>query len=120
MLIKDPLASSIAAFNLIVALEEGEAFIFGSWVSIANGSGDFGSHLVNPKESEASTPTSSRDIKEFADNLGEIQISDLIRNRESESGSNSAPTRDRSEFESQPPFIWKRYNPSPYPHWKRT
>jgi hypothetical protein len=67
-------------------------------VCIANGSGGFGSHLANPRESEASTPISSHDIDKLTDNLGEIQISDLIRNRESESGSNSAPTRNRSEL----------------------
>jgi hypothetical protein len=44
--------------------------------------------------------TSSRDINELADNLGKIQISDLIENRESEFGSNSAPTHDGSELES--------------------
>jgi hypothetical protein len=70
------------------------------WVCIANGSSDFGSHLANPGESEASTPTSSRDIDELTDNLDEIQISDLIENRESESGSNSTPTRGGSELES--------------------
>jgi hypothetical protein len=26
----------------------------------------------------------------------------------------------RSDFTSQPPFIRRRYSPSPYPHWKRT
>jgi hypothetical protein len=65
---------------------------------MANSSGGFGSHLTNHRESEASTPTSSSDINELADNLSETQISDLIGNRESESGSNSAPTRDGSEL----------------------
>jgi hypothetical protein len=86
--IEDPLASSMPSFNLTVVLEEGAAFVFGFWVCIANGSGDFGSHLANHREMEASTPTSSRDIDELTGNLGEIQISDLIRNRESETGSN--------------------------------
>jgi hypothetical protein len=54
----------------------------------------------NPGESEASTPTSSRDIDELADDLSEIQISDLVGNHKSESRSNSAPTRDGSELES--------------------
>jgi hypothetical protein len=84
----------MASFNLTVTLEEGRAFFFSTWVCIANSSGSFDSHIANPKESEASTPASSRDIDEFADNLNEIQISDLIENRESESGSHSAPTRD--------------------------
>jgi hypothetical protein len=44
-------------------------------------------------------PTSSHDILELADNLGEIQISDLTGNRESESRSNSAPTHDGSKLE---------------------
>jgi hypothetical protein len=89
----------MASFNLTVVLEEGAAFIFGSWVCIADGSGDFGSHLAKPREPEASTPTSSRDIDEHADNLGEIQISNLIGNHERESGFSSAPTRVGSELE---------------------
>jgi hypothetical protein len=99
-LIEDPLASSMASFNLTVAPEEGAAYIFGSWVCIANGSGSFDSHLANPKGPEASTPTSNHDIDELSNNLGEIQISNLIENRESESGTNSAPTRDGSELDS--------------------
>jgi hypothetical protein len=30
--IEDPLVNSMASFNLIVALEEGTIFVFGSWV----------------------------------------------------------------------------------------
>jgi hypothetical protein len=48
-----------------------------------------------------STPTSSRDINELADDLGKVQISDLIRNSESEFGSNSAPIRDGSALQFQ-------------------
>jgi hypothetical protein len=51
-------------------LEEGVAFIFGSWICTANGSGGFGSHLTNPRQSEASTPTSNRDNDELTDNIG--------------------------------------------------
>jgi hypothetical protein len=90
----------MASFNLTVALEEGTAFIFGSCIYIANGFGSFDSHLANPKELEAATPASSSDIDELADDLSEIEIPDLTGNRESESGSNSAPTRDGSEVES--------------------
>jgi hypothetical protein len=75
-------------------------FIFGSRICIANGLGGFNSHLANSRELEASTPTSSCDIDEHADNLGKIQISDLIGNWESKSGSSLAPTRDESGLES--------------------
>jgi hypothetical protein len=75
-------------------------FVFSSWTYIVNGFGDFGSHLANPTELEASTPMSSHDIDKLADNLGEIPISDLIGNHESESESISAPTHDRSKLES--------------------
>jgi hypothetical protein len=57
-----------------MALEEGAAFIFSSWVLHCNGFGGFGSHVANPRELEASMPTYSHDIDELADNLGEIQI----------------------------------------------
>jgi hypothetical protein len=62
-------------FNLSVALKEGAAFVFGSWVCIAYGSHSFDSHLTNPREPKSSTPISSRNIDELADNLGKIQIS---------------------------------------------
>jgi hypothetical protein len=60
----------MASFNLTVVLEEGTGFVFGSWVCIANGFGNFDRHLVNPREPEASTPTSSCDIDELINNLG--------------------------------------------------
>jgi len=48
-------ANSMASFTFNSAvLDQGTAFVFGSWVYVANGSGGFDSHLSNPMEPEAS------------------------------------------------------------------
>ena len=39
----------MASFNFgFPAIDAGTTFVFGSWVCIANGSGGFSSHLINP------------------------------------------------------------------------
>jgi hypothetical protein len=98
--IEDPLASLMASFQPHYRAGRRRGFHLRVLGRITNVSGSFDSHLVNPREPEASTLTSSRDIDELLDNLSKIQITDLIGNHESESGSNSAPTRNRSELES--------------------
>jgi hypothetical protein len=59
-------------------LDEGIAITFGSWICVANGSGGFNGHLADSRKPETSTSASSRDVDDFADDLGGIQISDLI------------------------------------------
>jgi hypothetical protein len=58
VLIKDPPANSMATLNFTsVVPEEDTTFTFDSWVCIANDSGGFSSHLVNPREPEVSAVT---------------------------------------------------------------
>jgi hypothetical protein len=102
VLIYDPPVNSIAASNSTIVLAKGTTLMFGSRVYITNDHGGFNSHLANPRELEASAPTSNRDINKLADDLGEIKISNVIRNHKNRSGSNSATTRD--EFRLQLPL----------------
>jgi hypothetical protein len=69
----------MASFNFTSAvLDEGTTFIFGSWICVANGLGDFNSHLVDSGKPEASTPTRHSDLDEFIDNLDELLLPDLV------------------------------------------
>jgi hypothetical protein len=68
----------MASFNFTsVVLEEGTTFTLGSWVCIADGSGGFNSHLVNPRELEVPAATQRSDLDEFIDNLDEMLLLDL-------------------------------------------
>jgi hypothetical protein len=81
MFIEDPLATSMVLFNFTtVALEKGVILVFGSWICIANGAGDFHQHLVDTRKVEAYTPTSYRNMDNITDDLNEIRLSDLIGN----------------------------------------
>ena len=52
-LAKDQQKNSMASFEFsFPAIDAGTTFMFGSWVCIANGSGGFSSHLVNPASTE--------------------------------------------------------------------
>ena len=45
----------MASFNFsFPAIDAGTTFVFGSWVCIANGSGGFSSHLINPSNTKPS------------------------------------------------------------------
>ena len=59
----------MASFEFsFLAIDAGTTFVFGSWVCIANGSGGFSSHLINP----ASTETPRRE------QLGEITSAEIL------------------------------------------
>jgi hypothetical protein len=69
----------MASFNFTSAMpDEGTMITFGSWVCIADGSGSFSNLLATSRKPEASTSASSHDVDDLADDLGEIQFSDLI------------------------------------------
>ena len=54
--------------------------VFGSWISIINGHSGFNDHLANPGDLEMSGRSSRHEINKFVDNLGEIEILDLLGN----------------------------------------
>jgi len=68
-LAKDQQKNSMASFEFsFPAIDAGTTFVFGSWVCIANSSGGFSSHLIDP----ASTETPRRE------QLGEITSAEII------------------------------------------
>jgi hypothetical protein len=91
--IEHPPKNSMASFNFTsVVPDEGTTFTFGSWVCIANGSSGFKNHLANSKKPEASAPTSRCNIDNLADNLGGIELSDLIGSYASHIKANPRPS----------------------------
>jgi hypothetical protein len=70
----------MTSFNFTtVVLKEGVAFIFGSWVYVANSAGDFPLQIVDTRKPEESAPASYHDIDDLIKDLNEIEFSDLIK-----------------------------------------
>ena len=66
---KDQQKNSTTSFDFsFPAIDAGTTFVFGSWVCIANGSGSFSSHLINP--TSARTPR--------LEQLGEITSAEFL------------------------------------------
>jgi hypothetical protein len=77
--IKYPPENLMASFNFTsTMLDEGTAFIIGSWICIANGSGGFNSHLADTSEPKASATTRCSDLNEFIDNLDEMLVAEWL------------------------------------------
>jgi len=70
------------------AIDTGTTFVFGSWVCIANGSGGFSSHLINPASTE--TPRQEQ-LGEITS--AEILLPEIAKGIENLSFSDSTPTR---------------------------
>jgi hypothetical protein len=74
--IEHPPENSMASLSFTsTVLNEGTAFIFDSWICIANSSGGFNSHVVDSKKMEASTHNA---LDEFIDNLNELLLPNLV------------------------------------------
>ena len=70
------------------AIGAGTTFVFGSWVCIANGSGGFSSHLINPTSMKAPQQEQLSEITSV-----EILLPGIIKKIENLSLSDSTPTR---------------------------
>ena len=53
---------------------KGTTFYIGSWVFVADGSGGFDSHLIDPSAPEASEAARRRAVDEFVNQLDEISL----------------------------------------------
>ena len=79
----------MASFNLgFPPIDAGTTFVFGSWVCIANGSGGFSSHLINPArtkmlQQEQLGETASVEIllPEIAEKIESLSLSDTTSTR---------------------------------------
>ena len=81
------LARQLGAFiddhrkNLMAPLDnnvvpaKGTTFFVGSWVFVANGSGGFDSHLIDPRAPKTSEAARRRAVDEFVDQLEKIPLS---------------------------------------------
>jgi hypothetical protein len=59
-------------------LDEGTTITSCSSICVANGSDGFNGHLADSSKPEGSASASSRDVDDLADDLGGIQLSNLI------------------------------------------
>ena len=71
---------------------QGAIFIFGSWVCVADGSGDFDSHLTNSPMLKATTSEGSRKLAGSSDH-GVMLLPDLAKEIEMRLEDNSSSTR---------------------------
>jgi hypothetical protein len=97
--IEHPSENSMASFNFTsVVLDMGTAFIFGSWICVANGLGSFNRHLANFREPEASSSTRSNNLNKFINNLSELLLPNLALQIEKMSIFDVTPTRDARDL----------------------
>jgi len=64
----------MASFDDDSVPPKGTTFFVGSWCFVANGSGGFDSHLIDPRAPEASEAARRRVIDDFIDHLDEIPL----------------------------------------------
>ena len=65
--------------NSDFVLPKGTIITLGSWVLVADGSGEFDSHLVDPDAPGTSEPTRCRATEEFVNHLDENPLPDNIK-----------------------------------------
>ena len=81
---------ALVTIKPIVAFQQGDTFVFGSWVCVADGVGSFQRFLVPTPESKLKSSTLTQaSMENLVENFGEISISDPFRDLESESEYNS-------------------------------
>jgi hypothetical protein len=92
--IEDSPANSMASFKFTSAvLPKGMAFIFGSWVCVADGVGYFRRHTIDIMKPKTLVGSFHSKLDEFIDNLDELLIHGSTRKIEEESVFNAAPPR---------------------------
>jgi hypothetical protein len=117
---------------------QGTTFVFGLWVCVADGAGNFCRFIVDMK---LKTPAASfhSDLDEFVDNLDDLSTHGSATRTEEESVLDATPSStattllELDSFQSRTciadcdsvyairPLIVRRPTiPSPSPHWKRT
>jgi hypothetical protein len=90
--IEDPPANSMASFKFTsVVPPQGTTFIFGSWVCIADGVGNFHRFIVDMKPKALATSFHS-DLDEFVDNLDDLSTHGSTTRTEKESVLDATPS----------------------------
>jgi hypothetical protein len=92
--IEDPLANSMASFKLTSPVHpKGTTFVFGSWVCIADGAGDFRRFTIDVMKPKTLAASFHSELNEFVDNLDGLLTHGFARKIEEESVFNATPPR---------------------------
>jgi hypothetical protein len=83
---------------------QGATFVFGSWVSVANGSGGFDSHLTNSPMLKATTSEGSHKLAGSSGH-GVMLLPDLAKEIESKLEDSSSSTRTQTNLDLNPTQI---------------
>ena len=112
--IENPLENSMALFKFTSAmLPKGTTFVFGSWVCVTDGVGDFHRHLADTKLKTLAATQRSK-LNEFVDDLDKLLLPDLTRDIEELSVSDAMSTRAAPPVTSclpdaGPAYIWQLF-----------
>ena len=88
-----------SAFSTTVP-PQGATFVFGSWVCVANGSGDFDSHLVNSPTLKISTSEDPNKIARSLDRSITL-LPDLAKEFKAKLEDNSSSTRTQIDLKTK-------------------
>jgi hypothetical protein len=92
--IEDPPANSMASFKFTSpVLPEGTTFVFGSWVYVVDGAGDFRRFTINFMKLKTFAASFHSELDEFVDNLDDSLIHGSAKKIEEESAFNVTPPR---------------------------
>jgi hypothetical protein len=90
--IEDPPTNSMASFKFTSAvLPEGTTFVFGSWVCVADGVGNFRRHTIDVMKPKTLIASFHSKLDEFINNLDELLIHGSARKIKEESIFNATP-----------------------------
>jgi hypothetical protein len=90
--IEDPPANSMASFKFTSAVPlQGTTFIFGSWVCVADGVGDFCQFTIDVMKPKTLATSFHSDLDEFVDNLDDLSTHGSARKIVEESVFNVTP-----------------------------
>jgi hypothetical protein len=90
--IEDPSANSMASFKFTNGmLPEGTTVIFGSWVCVADGTGDFSRFTIDIMKPKTIAASFHSELNEFVDNLDDLLTHGFVRKIEEEFVVNVTP-----------------------------
>jgi hypothetical protein len=96
--IEDPPANSMASFQFTRSVpSQGTTFVFGSWVCVADGKGDFHRFIINMK-SKTPAAFSQSDLNKFVDDLDDLSIHGSATRIEEESASSTTSSGAATTF----------------------
>jgi hypothetical protein len=92
--IEDPPVNSMASFKFTSAvLPEGTTLIFGSWVYVVDGTGDFHRLTIDVMKPKTLVASFHNELNEFVNNLNDLLTHGSARKIEEESIFNMTPPR---------------------------